>query len=119
MESRVKTACVIAVCAACLHGTASRSFAQDRLPPIPADKQTEAQKKAAIEFQKERMTEVFGPFVPLSRSPELMIDAATMGTYLHFGNPSKSANRSRSRRRDPSRPARRTGLRRGRRSFRR
>ena len=56
MESRVKTACVIAVCAACLHGTASRSFAQDRLPPIPPDNQTEAQKKAAVEFQKERMT---------------------------------------------------------------
>ena len=86
MESRAKTACVIAACVACLHGTASRSFAQDRLPPIPADKQTEAQKKAAIEFQKERMTEVFGPFVPLSRSPQLMIDAARMGTYLRFGN---------------------------------
>jgi 4-carboxymuconolactone decarboxylase len=86
MESRVKTACVIAVCVACLLGMAPRSFAQDRLPPIPADKQTEAQKKAAIEFQKERMTEVFGPFVPLSRSPQLMIDAARMGTYLRFGN---------------------------------
>ena len=86
MESKVKVACVVAVCVACLHGTASRSFAQDRLPPIPADKQTEAQKKAAVEFQKERMTEVFGPFVPLSRSPQLMIDAARMGTYLRFGN---------------------------------
>ena len=87
MESRVKTACVIGVCAVgLLHGAASRSFAQDRLPPIPPDKQTEAQKKAAIEFQKERMTEVFGPFVPLSRSPQLMIDAARMGTYLRFGN---------------------------------
>ena len=32
------------------------------------------------------MTEVFGPFVPLSRSPQLMIDAARMGTYLRFGN---------------------------------
>jgi 4-carboxymuconolactone decarboxylase len=84
MGSKVKTACVIAVCVVCL--TASRLFAQDRLPPVPADKQTEAQKKAAIEFQKERMTEVFGPFVPLSRSPQLMIDAARMGTYLRFGN---------------------------------
>ena len=32
------------------------------------------------------MQEVFGPFVPLSRSPQLMIDAAKMGTYLRFGN---------------------------------
>jgi 4-carboxymuconolactone decarboxylase len=32
------------------------------------------------------MTDVFGPFVPLSRSPQLMMDAARMGTYLRFGN---------------------------------
>ena len=60
--------------------------AQDRLPPIPPERQTEAQKKAAAEFRVERMQEVFGPFVPLSRSPQLMIDAAKMGTYLRFGN---------------------------------
>jgi 4-carboxymuconolactone decarboxylase len=87
MESGIKTACVVGLCVtSLLLATASRSSAQDRLPPIPADKQTEAQKKAALEFQKERMTEVFGPFVPLSRSPQLMIDAARMGTYLRFGN---------------------------------
>ena len=62
------------------------SPAQDRLPPIPADKLTEAQKKAAAEFLVERKQEVFGPFVPLSRSPQLMINAAKMGTYLRFGN---------------------------------
>ena len=60
--------------------------AQDRLPPIPADKLTEAQKKAAAEFKVERKQDVFGPFVPLSRSPQLMIEAAKMGTYLRFGN---------------------------------
>jgi 4-carboxymuconolactone decarboxylase len=32
------------------------------------------------------MQDVFGPFVPLSRSPQLMMDAARMGTYLRFGN---------------------------------
>jgi 4-carboxymuconolactone decarboxylase len=60
--------------------------AQDRLPPIPPEKQTDAQKKAAVEFRAERMQDVFGPFVPLSRSPQLMMDAARMGTYLRFGN---------------------------------
>lgn len=60
--------------------------AQDRLPPIPADKLTEAQKKAAADFLAERKQAVFGPFVPLSRSPQLMINAAKMGTYLRFGN---------------------------------
>jgi 4-carboxymuconolactone decarboxylase len=87
MESGIRTACLVGLCAVSLVcATASPVLAQDRLPPIPPDKQTDAQKKAAIEFQKERMTEVFGPFVPLSRSPQLMIDAARMGTYLRFGN---------------------------------
>lgn len=87
MESGLRTAYFVGLCAVILLcGTALPSSAQDRLPPIPPDKQTEAQKKAAVEFQKERMTEVFGPFVPLSRSPQLMIDAARMGTYLRFGN---------------------------------
>ena len=86
MTSDMKYACLGMLAASLLLGSASRSVAQDRLPPIPPEKQTEAQKKAAIEFQKERMTEVFGPFVPLSRSPQLMIDAARMGTYLRFGN---------------------------------
>ena len=87
MESGIRNACFVGLCAVILLcGTALPSSAQDRLPPIPPDKQTEAQKKAAVEFQKERMTEVFGPFVPLSRSPQLMIDAARMGTYLRFGN---------------------------------
>jgi len=65
---------------------ATPTFAQDRLPPIPADKLTEGQKKAAAEFLVERKQAVFGPFVPLSRSPQLMINAARMGTYLRFGN---------------------------------
>jgi 4-carboxymuconolactone decarboxylase len=69
-----------------LAGPAAPARSQDRLPPIPTEKQTEAQKKAAAEFRVERMQEVFGPFVPLSRSPQLMIDAAKMGTYLRFGN---------------------------------
>ena len=70
---------VIVVCA-------SAVAAQDRLPPVPADKLTDAQKKAAAEFLAERKQEVFGPFVPLSRSPQLMINAAKVGTYLRFGN---------------------------------
>ena len=62
------------------------AFAQDRLPPISADKLTDAQKKAFADFKEERKQDVFGPFVPLSRSPQLMINAAKMGTYLRFGN---------------------------------
>ena len=65
---------------------ASAAAAQDRLPPVAADKLTAAQKKAFAEFKEERKQDVFGPFVPLSRSPQLMINAAKMGTYLRFGN---------------------------------
>ena len=87
MTARVTGKRVVAVCAVWTMGIgAIPAQAQDRLPPIPPEKQTDAQKKAAIEFRAERMQDVFGPFVPLSRSPQLMIDAARMGTYLRFGN---------------------------------
>jgi len=81
---RVTRSVATAVCMVAL--AACGAAAQDRLPPIPPERQTEAQKKAAVEFRAERMQDVFGPFVPLSRSPQLMMDAARMGTYLRFGN---------------------------------
>jgi len=46
--------------------------AQDRMPPIPADKMTEAQKKAAAEFAAVRNAAPAGPFGVLLRVPELM-----------------------------------------------
>ena len=61
-----------------------KTTAQDRMPPIPADKMTDAQKKAAAEFLAHRKTEVFGPFVPLLRSPEVMLCATAMGDYLRY-----------------------------------
>jgi hypothetical protein len=51
----------------------------DRMPPIPADKFTPEQKKASDDFAAERKTPVFGPFVPLLRSPEVMLRAKAMG----------------------------------------
>jgi 4-carboxymuconolactone decarboxylase len=62
------------------------AIAQDRMPEIPADKLTDAQKKAAEQFSKERGRPVFGPFVALERSPELMLRAEAMGEYLRFHN---------------------------------
>jgi 4-carboxymuconolactone decarboxylase len=58
--------------------------AQDRLPPIPADKQTPEQRKAAEAFRANRKQEVFGPFVPLFRSPETMLRAMALGDYLRY-----------------------------------
>jgi 4-carboxymuconolactone decarboxylase len=60
------------------------AMAQDRMPEIPADKMTEAQKKASEEFVAGRGTPVVGPFVPLLRSPEVMLRAKAMGDYLRF-----------------------------------
>ena len=57
---------------------------QDRLPPIPENKLTEAQKKWSAEFVTLRKTPVFGPFVPLLRSPELMFRVAAMGEYIRY-----------------------------------
>jgi len=51
---------------------------------IPADKLTEAQKKAAEVFAEDRGYAVRGPFVPLIRSPEVMLRAKAMGDYLRF-----------------------------------
>jgi 4-carboxymuconolactone decarboxylase len=56
------------------------------MPPIPADQMTDAQKKAAADFRASRGTDVFGPFVPLLRSPQLMTRAEAMGTYLRYNS---------------------------------
>jgi 4-carboxymuconolactone decarboxylase len=58
--------------------------AQDRMPPIPAEKMTDAQRKAVEEFRAARGGGVSGPFVPLLRSPEVMNRARAMGDYLRF-----------------------------------
>jgi|SRR5436190_3386504 len=63
---------------------AAAAMAQDRMPPIPADKLTEAQKRAVEDFKAARNADVSGPFVPLLRSPEVMSRARAMGDYLRF-----------------------------------
>ena len=59
-------------------------MAQDRLPPIPAEKQTPEQRQAAEAFRANRKQDVFGPFVPLHRSPEVMLRAMALGDYLRY-----------------------------------
>jgi 4-carboxymuconolactone decarboxylase len=58
----------------------------DRMPEIPPARQTDAQKKASAEFLAGRGTPVFGPFVPLLRSPEVMLRAKAMGDHLRYNN---------------------------------
>lgn len=46
--------------------------AQERMPPVPAETMTEAQKKVAAEFAAVRNAAPTGPFAVLLRVPELM-----------------------------------------------
>ena len=57
---------------------------QDRMPPLPADKMTDAQRRAAEEMIAGPRKGVKGPFVPLLRSPELMDRLQKVGEYLRF-----------------------------------
>jgi 4-carboxymuconolactone decarboxylase len=57
---------------------------QDRLPPIPADKLTAAQKQAIEQFKATRGVDISGPFVALLRSPELMNRAQMLGEHLRY-----------------------------------
>ena len=54
----------------------------DRMPSIPKDQWTDAQRQAAATFAELRGQEVFGPFAVMLRSPDVMLRAAAMGDYM-------------------------------------
>lgn len=56
----------------------------DRLPPIPFDALTPAQQAAAQAVIDGPRGALYGPFIPLLRSPELMLSAQQMGEYLRY-----------------------------------
>src|SRR5258705_3531972 len=58
--------------------------AQDRMPPIPAEKMTAAQRAAVAEYKAARSVDISGPFIPLLRSPDVMNRARAMGDYLRY-----------------------------------
>jgi 4-carboxymuconolactone decarboxylase len=58
-------------------------WAQDRLPPIPADKMTEAQKKAAAEYKELRKTDLAGPpWSVILRVPDWVAPATQMRVHV-------------------------------------
>jgi 4-carboxymuconolactone decarboxylase len=65
-------------------GTTAAVGCADRMPEIPTERQTDAQKKASAEFLAGRGMPVFGPFIPLLRSPDVMLRAKAMGDYLRY-----------------------------------
>ena len=56
----------------------------DRLPPIPPQEWTPAQREAASAIVNGPRGGLYGPFVPLLRSPELMGHAQRLGEYLRY-----------------------------------
>ena len=75
---------LLLVALAAIFSASGSAAAQDRMPPIPVDKLTDAQKKAIEEFKAARSADISGPFVALLRSPEVMTRARAMGDYLRF-----------------------------------
>ena len=56
----------------------------DRMPPLEMSRMDEAQRKAAQALIEGPRKGVFGPFIPLLRSPELMDRLQRVGEYLRF-----------------------------------
>src|SRR2546423_8987061 len=56
----------------------------DRLPPLPDAALTDAQRAAAAAIVAGPRGGLYGPFVPLLRSPELMEHAQRLGEYLRY-----------------------------------
>ncbi len=61
--------------------------AQDRLPPIPADKQTAAQKKAIADYKDLRKADLTGPpWTVLLRVPELIVPSLELRLHNQTAN---------------------------------
>ncbi|HTV52829.1 MAG TPA: carboxymuconolactone decarboxylase family protein [Steroidobacteraceae bacterium] len=56
----------------------------DRLPPLAPEALSAAQRSAAEELAAGRRGALFGPFIPLLRSPELLSRAQRLGEYLRY-----------------------------------
>ena len=83
-EDNMKTAMTACVVAGCLAWAAAAS-AQERMSMIPADKQTEAQKKAVAEYKALRGVELTGPpWSVLLRVPDQIVPALEI--RLHYLN---------------------------------
>ncbi len=61
------------------------AYAQDRMPPIPPEKMSEAQKKAAAEYTAARGP-LTGPWNVLLRSPELVNRQRGVSDYVRFNS---------------------------------
>ena len=59
---------------------------KDRMPPLAESEMNDVQRAAAAALIAGPRKGVFGPFIPLMRSPELMDRLQRVGEYLRFGS---------------------------------
>lgn len=59
----------------------------DRMPPIPEEKLSEAQRQAVADITAGPRGEIRGPFWPMLRSPGLMMSAHKVGEYTRYHCP--------------------------------
>ena len=67
-------------------GWESPSMAQDRLPAIAPAQMSATQQKVADAIIKGPRGALYGPFIPLLRSPELMDRSQKVGEYLRYNS---------------------------------
>ncbi|MGE5525136.1 MAG: carboxymuconolactone decarboxylase family protein [Rhodospirillaceae bacterium] len=60
------------------------SVPADRMPRIPPERMTPAQRAAAEELEAGPRGKVQGPYVPIMRSPGFMTPAQKLGEYIRF-----------------------------------
>jgi 4-carboxymuconolactone decarboxylase len=60
--------------------------ALDRMPPIPTEQQTPAQRAAMEEITNGPRGKIGGPFISMMRSPELMARLQKVGEYVRYQN---------------------------------
>ena len=70
--------------ALCLFCVGLQAQAQDRMPVPPMDQLNDAQRQAAQDIINGPRKALYGPFIPLLRSPELMDRSSKMGEYLRY-----------------------------------
>jgi 4-carboxymuconolactone decarboxylase len=65
----------------------ANAMAQDRMPPIPADQQTAAQKKAIADYKDLRKTDLTGPpWTVLLRVPDLIVPSLELRLHNQTAN---------------------------------
>jgi 4-carboxymuconolactone decarboxylase len=61
--------------------------APERMPMIPRERMTDAQKAAADELSRGPRGSVHGPYIPILRSPGFMAHCQKLGAYVRFESP--------------------------------